>query len=62
MAEKKFDGFYYVKWLAEQVAKQLNGTVHCEGNAKTGFRYYVVREELWPGELDDVTNYPGMPL
>ncbi len=61
-AKKKFDGFYYSKLLAEDVARGLNGTVHCEGNAETGFRYYVMREELWPGELADVTNYPGMPF
>ena len=61
-AKKKFDGFYYSKSLTELVAKDLNGTVHCEGDAETGFRYYIMREELWPGELADVTNYPGMPF
>lgn len=62
MTEKKFDGFYYLKWLADQVAAECNGIVHREGNRKTGFRYYVMREELWPGEMDDITNYPGMPF
>ena len=62
MAKKKFDGFYWVKWLADQVAEECNGIVHRQGNGKGRFRYYVIREELWPGELDDVTNYAAMPF
>uniref|UniRef100_A0A6M3II93 Uncharacterized protein n=1 Tax=viral metagenome TaxID=1070528 RepID=A0A6M3II93_9ZZZZ len=51
---RKFDGAYVLKRWADAVATEYNGSVY-EGRVPNGeLEYFVLREELWPGELDNI--------